>query len=368
MDKSRDLDPHKSAPQVIKDVYKTYRKLSLENILDDPNIIDFRDARKCIQHGRVSMCAIVPREHHATPAPDVSSSPDDRYSYQISGLPGKSWSGHSGRTNADRHKGLLVLPQVIPLQDQAKLLSILLHDNLANPRHKTNVHIHHSLPYHACCKTETQSSNPQANPATSFFHISPDSSEPFLPVNEKTHKTFTVSQFLSSKLRWMTLGAQYDWTAKMYPLEDAPAFPQNIASLIHRLFPKVKPEAAILNIYKPGDSLNMHRDVSEQSDNALVSISIGCDGIFMVSLLSENDSEPRWAIIRLRSGDAIYMGGPARFAWHGLPQVIANTCPDTLREWPAAYYGQGSLNDSFEAWRGWLANKRINLSVRQIHD
>ena len=258
------------------------------------------------------------------------------------------------------------MPRLIPPEIQVKLLSSLLHDNLANPRHNTNVNMHHVLPYEACRNGGADSSRLSEAFPNSFFHISPDSSELFVPVNKDTHKDFTISQFFSSKLRWMTLGGQYDWTTKRYPPGDGPVFPEAIASLIHDLFLKMKPQAAIMNIYKPGDSLNMHRDVSEESDNALVSVSLGCDGIFIVGLQPRHDLEPKYAVIRLRSGDIVYMDGPARYAWHGVPQVIPNTCPRWLRCWPANINGQGQKEDTFNAWRGWLANKRVNLSVRQI--
>ncbi|KAL9131644.1 MAG: hypothetical protein Q9217_000455 [Psora testacea] len=346
MAKVQDFDPYESAPPAIKYLYKVYRKTSLEKLVEDPNIIDLKVSQKPLQDSRVRLVASIPGANHipAYHGLDPSSSPDDAQIYEIDGLPGKS---------------------LIPTDVQIGLLSSLLHSNLANPRHNTNVRMHHLLPYEACQTRESDFLRAQAAHANSFFHIPPDSSELFIPIDKSTHKAFTISQFFSSKLRWMTLGGQYDWAAKRYPSGAAPTFPEDIASLIHHLFPKVKPEAAIMNVYKPGDFLNMHRDVSEESDNALVSISLGCDGIFLVGLQSANEPEPRCAIIRLRSGDAVYMGGPARFAWHGLPQVIPNTCPDRLRGWPADSDGQGLGNDTFEAWRGWMANKRVNLSAKR---
>ncbi|CAF9916684.1 hypothetical protein IMSHALPRED_003265 [Imshaugia aleurites] len=201
--------------------------------------------------------------------------------------------------------------------------------------------------------------------------MSPVSSELFLPVNNATHKALTVSQFLNRKLRWMTLGGQYNWTEKKYPAENAPSFPKDLAAFIHHVFPGMKPEAAIMNVYSPGDTLSVHRDVSEKSDSELVSISFGCDGIFIVGLDLEEGKEPKHVVIRLHSGDAVIMSGPARFAWHGVPQVIRNSCPVSLCDWPAIA-DDGSTprvgEDPYEAWRGWMSNKRINLNVRQMED
>lgn len=258
-----------------------------------------------------------------------------------------------------------MIPSLIPGDAQRLLLSKLLHRDLADQRHKTNVHLHHLLPYHAAER------NLPKTTCDSFFNMSPGSPELFLPIDAALHKHFTVSQFLKRKLRWLTLGGQYNWTEKKYPAEKAPSFPEDIANFIHHLFPTMKPEAAILNVYTPGDTLSVHRDVSEESDNELVSISFGCDGIFIVGLEPEIGEQPNCVVVRLRSGDAVVMSGLARFAWHGVPQVIRNTSPGLLRDWPAMADGESTTpigEDPYEAWRGWMLNKRANLNIRQMQD
>lgn len=174
----------------------------------------------------------------------------------------------------------------------------------------------------------------------------------------------------------MTLGGQYDWTLKSYPSAHAPAFPTDIASLLSALFPETRPEAAIVNFYSPGDTLSMHRDVAESCGKGLVSISLGCDGIFVIGV--EEEGECRTVVMRLRSGDAVYMTGTSRFAWHGVPQIVAGTCPEYLRDWPAApretgkevqdCEDGGGSEDQYDRWRGWMAGKRINLNVRQMFE
>ena len=267
------------------------------------------------------------------------------------------------------HKpGLLIFPALLPKKAQQDLLSRLLHRDLADQRHRTNVHLHHLLPYQTAKPSNT---NLRKLGNASFFSMSPQSPENFLPIDPACHKALTVSQFLNRKLRWMTLGGQYDWTEKRYPAESAPSFPEDIADFVHRLFPGVKPEAAILNLYTPGDTLSIHRDVSEESDNELVSISFGCDGIFIVGLDSETGEDPKCVVVCLHSGDTIVMRGAARFAWHGVPRVIRNSCPSSLCDWPAVADDETISRveeNSYEAWRGWLSNKRINLNIRQMKD
>ncbi|RMD42953.1 hypothetical protein DV735_g2188, partial [Chaetothyriales sp. CBS 134920] len=191
----------------------------------------------------------------------------------------------------------------------------------------------------------------------SFFNL--DSSIAFQPKDPSTHKEITVEQMLRRKLRWMTLGGQYDWTRKVYPDEAAPAFPPDVARKLNDYFPSIEPQAAIVNFYTPGDTLSVHRDISEESDQALISLSIGCDSLF----LAANRDGSEYAIIRLRSGDAVLMSGESRHAWHGVPRVLANTCPLELQDWPC--YGG---DDRFAQWRGWLGTKRININVRQMTD
>lgn len=73
------------------------------------------------------------------------------------------------------------------------------------------------------------------------------------------------------------------------------------------------------------------------------------------------ESEKQHLLLRLRSGDAIYMAQDARYAWHGVPKVLKGTCPDYLQDWPAQ-------EGKYEEWRGWMKNKRINLNVRQMRE
>lgn len=274
--------------------------------------------------------------------------------------------------------GLHLIPCLLSQETQRDLLSRLMHGILADEKNKNNVQLHFRVPYHA---TRSEKHNGQllqqtspnclSSRDTSFFNISPKSTELLMPLNPNVHKPITISQFLNRKLRWLTLGRQYDWTAKAYPVEESPAFPLDIAALIGSLFPAMRSEAAILNIYTPGDTLSVHRDVSEDSEKGLVSISIGCDALFVVGIGDEETNKLSYLTIRLRSGDAIYMSGPSRFAWHGVPKIIPDSCPQWLRHWPAHSSFESSedgLPSEYEAWRGWMSTKRVNLNVRQMND
>lgn len=195
------------------------------------------------------------------------------------------------------------------------------------------------------------------------------------PLDPTVHKPLSIPQLLNKKLRWTTLGGQYDWTAKRYPATPPPAFPPDTKKLLESLFTSTKAEAAIVNLYSPGDTLSVHRDVAESSGTGLVSVSLGCDAIFVLGTSvpkkgeegkeKEEGSEEKIVTLRLRSGSAVYMSGESRFAWHGVPQIVGGTCPEYLIDWPARTDGQISL---YEEWRGWMRNKRVNLNVRQMWD
>jgi DNA alkylation damage repair protein AlkB len=240
---------------------------------------------------------------------------------------------------------------------QISILNRLLHRDLCNPEHKTNVHLHHHVLYPPLKSDDVPPS--YFDPACSSLI--------FEQKDTAVHKPLTMQQFLDKKLRWMTLGGQYDWTNKVYPSGPPPPFPPDVKQLVEGIFP-MKAEAAIVNLYSPGDTLSLHRDVSEECDQPLVSISLGCDGIFVVGLDDrDNNEQTKTATIRLRSGDAVLMSGESRFAWHGIPKVLESTCPEWLENWPfRTLKDDDDGGNRFQQWKGWMKGKRINLNVRQM--
>ncbi|KIW98352.1 alkylated DNA repair protein AlkB [Cladophialophora bantiana CBS 173.52] len=242
--------------------------------------------------------------------------------------------------------GLRVFPCLLPPRLQVGLLDRLLHRDLSNPAHKTNLNHHHHISY----PPKVDDPSP-----SSFFAAGLDMV--IYPKDPAIHKPITSAQMLGSKLRWVTLGGQYDWTNKIYPDGEPPPFPEDIAALLKKIFPTVDAQAAIVNFYSPGDTLSVHRDISEASGNSLISISFGCDAIFLVG----NEDSIDAAAIRLRSGDAIVMSGKSRYAWHGVPKILPGTCPAWLQDWPDI-----AQRGPYQHWRGWMSKKRINLNVRQM--
>ena len=246
-----------------------------------------------------------------------------------------------------------MIPSIFPPTVQTELLSRLLHRDLPNPEHKTNLHLHYDVTY------------PEGTDSTattkSFF--ADDPTRTLQPKDPQVHLPLTIQNVLEKKLCWVTLGDQYNWTDKVYPPGAPSPFPQDVANLLKAAFPQTEAQAAILNLHSAEDTLSVHRDVSEDCDVGLISVSFGCDGLFLVSHDDGNGAE----IIRLRSGDAVYMNGTSRFAWHGVPKILPSTCPNWLADWPSAGDDAPSaLIDPYEMWKGWMSGKRINLNVRQM--
>ena len=260
-----------------------------------------------------------------------------------------------------------MVPSLLPPAVQVELLSRLFHRDLSNPRHRTNLHLHYDITYPPATggseaqpvASDSVESSPVGDYPPSFFGDDPV--RVIEPIDPNVHRPLTVQSILNRKLRWVTLGGQYDWTAKVYPAERPPEFPNDIAKLLNAMFPATEAQAAILNVYSPGDHLSPHRDVSEECDVGLISVSFGCDGLFLIS----HDDGEQCEIIRLRSGDAVYMDGTSRFAWHAVPKIVPNTCPEWLANWPSCSHTNGAASQ-YETWKGWMSGKRVNLNVRQM--
>ncbi|KAJ4407884.1 hypothetical protein N0V91_003549 [Didymella pomorum] len=346
------MDPHQRPPDSVKDVYKKYQKIKPKDLDQALDIVDLPDSIHTSAKDKVRIVG--------------------EWSGHDLTVAFRAFSGQDGQTYADlplripvyEHAdmpGLHIVPNLLPPEIQTLLLSRLLHRDLSNPAHLTNIHTHYNLSY------------PDAS--ASFFTHARNSTTPIAtPLDPTVHKPLTVPQLLDKKMRWTTLGGQYDWTAKQYPPSTPPPFPSDIKNLLESIWTSTKAEAAIVNLYSPGDTLSVHRDVAETSGTGLVSVSLGCDAVFVIGMSSTStdegkgqESEGRESIVtlRLRSGSAVYMSGASRFAWHGVPQIVKGTCPEYLVDWPAGNKDEGEM---YEQWRGWMAGKRVNLNVRQMWD
>lgn len=100
----------------------------------------------------------------------------------------------------------------------------------------------------------------------------------------------TPARVLLQKLRWACVGPNFDWTGRKY-LRDQPhlRLPSYLAEIARRSADLAgagsgfEPDAALVNFYGPGDTLGGHRDdVEADLEMPIVSISLGCDAIFLL--------------------------------------------------------------------------------------
>lgn len=226
---------------------------------------------------------------------------------------------------------------------------------------------------------------------------------------EHTIKSAAPLQILQ-KLRWATIGYNYNWTTQLYDLnpenttqmpleiqeiartvcamlqpeyptskeaadelENQIGNPEAICSRTGKILPaptlyreqreqyehhsssnnssQYTPDTGIINFYPPGTSLTGHVDRSEINLYApLVSISLGRSCTFLLGGFSVHDATI--APIQLESGDVFVMWGSARRRFHGVP-VIAN-------------YGGLQFADTKEPLRSYMQSLRININVRQM--
>lgn len=167
-----------------------------------------------------------------------------------------------------------------------------------------------------------------------------------------------------NRLRWVTLGYQYNWSKKEYHFERVPPFPPFLASISQHIVEQTscltdynpdtwKPEAGIVNFYQPKDSLTAHQDKSEVNKiSPLLSLSIGLDCVF---LFGSEDRGKKPICLLLESGDIVIMSGNARQAFHGVPRVLEGTCPEHLRH---------STSDPLLSSH--LEHTRCNINIRQV--
>lgn len=224
-------------------------------------------------------------------------------------------------------EGLRIVSGLLTPELQCALVRESVTDYLQTPLHRSNLDAHHTL----------------ERPINLFGDAEPSA-------------TLTLEQMRIRSLRWVTLGGQYDWTAKVYPSfeigsEQCPAFPPRLGTFIRELF-GIEPQAAIVNYYTQGDTLSPHQDVAERSEADLVSISLGCTCVFYVG--SHRLGHAPLPVL-LHSGDVVVLGGPARRAFHGVGRVYDNTSPEYL--WDAV---------PTERYASWIKIKRININVRQM--
>lgn len=179
---------------------------------------------------------------------------------------------------------------------------------------------------------------------------------------------------LLEKLRWVTLGPPYDWTARTYRV-DAPArsVPPDLQTICRRLaaaagVPSFGAKVGLVNYYREGDTLAGHVDDAERDlTKPIVSISLGCPAVFLLGG-ETRDTVP--TPVLLRSGDAVVLSGASRRWFHGLPRVF--TAKEGVVDGQGRALGPPPEIADPETWTDepdvarYVAGGRVNISVRDF--
>lgn len=148
---------------------------------------------------------------------------------------------------------------------------------------------------------------------------------PFTPRMPRTGKPFSVRMTNAGPLGWVSDERGYRYQPG-HPETGKPWPP--IAASAGRAWDELDayahpPEACLVNLYPPGARMGLHQDRDEKDFSApVLSLSLGDTALFRFGG-TERGGPTR--SVRLRSGDALVLGGPARLAFHGVDRLLSGS-------------------------------------------
>jgi alkylated DNA repair protein (DNA oxidative demethylase) len=104
--------------------------------------------------------------------------------------------------------------------------------------------------------------------------------------------------------------------------EPWPALPDSLIALWRAYSgSEILPDACLINLYRDGARMGLHRDMDEANRRApVLSISLGDTALFRLGGLRRTDPTRSF---RLSSGDVCVLAGAARLAFHGVDRTVA---------------------------------------------
>ncbi|HRX35244.1 MAG TPA: alpha-ketoglutarate-dependent dioxygenase AlkB [Aestuariivirga sp.] len=145
------------------------------------------------------------------------------------------------------------------------------------------------------------------------------------PVMPRTGRPFTVRMSNLGSLGWVSDRAGYRYqpvhpdTGKPWP-----PIPEMVLEIWRKLSGYAHdPEACLVNYYREGAKMGLHRDEDEDDFSApVVSISLGDTAVFRIG---GEERGGKTETLKLSSGDVLVMGGPSRLCYHGIDRVLSGT-------------------------------------------
>ncbi|MPT22053.1 MAG: alpha-ketoglutarate-dependent dioxygenase AlkB [Starkeya sp.] len=165
----------------------------------------------------------------------------------------------------------------------------------------------------------------------------------FTPLMPRTGKPFSVRMSNCGPLGWVSdvSGYRYQPTHPETGQPWPPFPPVLIRAWGALAGVDLAPEACLINWYGPEARMGLHQDRDEEEFSApVLSLSLGDTALFRIGGTARSDPTRS---LRLASGDALLLAGPARLAFHGIDRIYPGT--STLLKQPG----------------------RINLTLRRVH-
>lgn len=172
---------------------------------------------------------------------------------------------------------------------------------------------------------------------------------------------------LLMKLRWATLGYQYEWNTKEYFADRIQAFPDDLRHICTYIaavlgYDAYSSEAGIVNYYRMESTLMGHTDVSELDKAApLISFSFGSSCIFLIGGPTK-ETEP--IPLFLNSGDICLMTGKARLSYHAVPRIL----PGKKEHLRSCFFGNTETNNVINTSRSEIDDKNNSFCQKEDSD
>jgi len=147
----------------------------------------------------------------------------------------------------------------------------------------------------------------------------------FVPTMPRSDRPFSVRMTNCGPLGWVSDRDGYRYQPH-HPETGAawPPIPEAALAIWHEVaFYPLPPEACLVNHYRPGARMGLHRDEDEADFAApVVSISLGDACRFRIGGTARGG---RTHALRLSSGDVVVLGGESRLAYHGVDRIYPGT-------------------------------------------
>lgn len=147
----------------------------------------------------------------------------------------------------------------------------------------------------------------------------------FQPTMPRTGKPFSVRMSNCGPLGWVSDQAGYRYQGghpgTAQPWSPMPTLASRAWGDLAR-YPDA-PDACLINYYDAKARMGLHQDHDEEGFIApVVSLSLGDTCVFRYG---EGQDRTPTRSLKLASGDALVLGGPARLAFHGVDRILAGS-------------------------------------------